>query len=259
MVGYERVVFSKDSSTEILLITDTQQEQFQKYYQTQDKRFHMLSPGVSRDRARGDAWQDERARIRREIGVGEDEHLLLLIGSGFITKGLDRALRVLASLPGEVGRHTRFLVIGQDNPQGFVRQARKLGVAEQLIVRKGRNDIPSILQAADLMVHPAYMESGGLVLIEAIIAGLPVVATAVCGFAHYIEQANAGVVIPEPFIQAEMDRVVVEALEDSQCRRRWSENGVAFGRTRNDLYDMPANALREIEHYVSKQNRHGAR
>jgi len=259
MAGYERVVFSRDSSTEILLITDTQQEQFQKYYQTQDKRFHLLSPGVSRDRARGDAWQDERARIRREMGVGEDEHLLLLIGSGFITKGLDRALKVLASLPSEVGRRTRFLVIGQDNPQGFIRQARKLGVAGQLIVRRGRNDIPSILQAADLMVHPAYMESGGLVLIEAIIAGLPVVATAVCGFAHYIEQANAGVVIPEPFIQAEMDRAVVEALKDSQCRWQWSENGVAFGRTRNDLYDMPANALREIEHYVSKQNRRGAR
>ena len=55
MAGFERTVFDKEADTKVLLITDTQQEQFQKYYETPDDRFHLLPPGISRDRARDGA------------------------------------------------------------------------------------------------------------------------------------------------------------------------------------------------------------
>lgn len=253
MAGFERVVFDKDADTKVLLITDTQQEQFQKYYETPDERFHLLPPGVSRDRARDAHWQSRREKIRTELSIAEDEFLLLLVGSGFITKGLDRALAALASLPSGLSTRCKFLVIGQDSPQAFLRQARRLGVDEALIVQKGRNDIPDVLQAADLMIHPAYMESGGLVLIEAIIAGLPVIATEVCGFAHYIEDAEAGLVVPEPFVQSAMNDMVADALSDLALRQCWSANGVAYGQQHPELYDMPANALSVIEAFVESK------
>ena len=253
MSGFERIVFDKDADTKILLITDTQQEQFQQYYDTPDERFHLLPPGVSRDRARDDQWVSRRDKIRSELGVADDQLLLLLVGSGFITKGLDRALAALASLPEELGHRTKFLVIGQDNPHAFLRQARRLDVADRLIIEKGRSDIPDVLQGADLMIHPAYMESGGLVLIEAIIAGLPVIATEVCGFAHYIEEAEAGLVVPEPFEQDTMNEMVAQALKDPEKRECWSSNGVAYGQRQIDLYDMPANALAVIEAFAHTQ------
>lgn len=253
MAGYERAVFSKESDTEILLITGTQQEQFQHYYDTPAERFHLLPPGVSRDRARGPDATSQRQRVRAELRLAEDDFLLLLVGSGFITKGLDRALLALASLPEAMRKRARFLVIGQDNPQAFLRQARKLGIDEQLTIEKGRTDIPDILQAADLMIHPAYMESGGLVLIEAIIAGLPVVATSVCGFAHYIEDADAGLVIGEPFDQEGLNAAVSRALLDRACRAAWSLSGVAFGQTNDQLFEMPANALAVITEYSDRR------
>ncbi len=253
MAEYERAVFNKESDTEILLITDTQQEQFQQYYDTQERRFHLLPPGVSRDRARGPDARIQRQRVRTELGLADDDYLLLLVGSGFITKGLDRALLAFASLPQAIRDCSRFLVIGQDNPQAFLRQARKLGIEEQLTVQKGRTDIPDVLQAADLMVHPAYMESGGLVLIEAIIAGLPVIATSVCGFAHYVEEASAGVVIDEPFEQANLNTAVSETLLDGALRASWSSNGVAFGQANDQLFDMSSNAVAIISEYSDRQ------
>ena len=247
LADFERAVFGKDEHTQIMLIAASQREQFARYYETPAERMTLLPPGVNRDRARGDAWQAERARVRSEFGIGEDQHLLILIGSGFITKGLDRALQAFASLPEPLAGRTRMLVVGQDHPGQFLRLATSLDVEERLTLVNGRDDVPAVLQAADLMVHPAYMESGGMVLIEAVIAGLPVIATAVCGFAHYIEEAQAGRVIPEPFDQAELDAAVRDALEDETARARWSANGVAFGREHQELYDMPSEAVRFIE------------
>ena len=89
-----------------------------------------------------------------------------------------------------------------------------------------------------------------MVLIEAIIAGLPVIASGVCGFAHYIEDADAGRVMAEPFEQAEFDQAVAEAVADGELRERWSRNGVAFGREHDELYDMPKHALEFIEECI---------
>ena len=259
MSRFERAVFGRDAATEILLIAPAQRAQFQRYYDTQDERMTLLPPGVSQDRARPANWEQLRSRVRSEFGLTEDDLLLVMIGSGFITKGLDRALLALASVPAALVSRTRMLIIGQDNPSQFMRMARSLKVDDRLIINRGRDDIPAVLQAADLMVHPAYMESGGMVLIEAIIAGLPVIATSVCGFAHYIADADAGVVVPEPFVQQTLNDAVANALQDSKRRSEWSRNGVSFGRAHQELYNMPAHAVRMIEQNIEARGRASAR
>jgi UDP-glucose:(heptosyl)LPS alpha-1,3-glucosyltransferase len=77
-----------------------------------------------------------------------------------------------------------------------------------------------------------------------------VVATGVCGFAHYIEQADAGVVLCEPFVQGQLNEVLAAALHDADQRARWSANGVAFGVAHTELYNMPAKAMQYIEEKV---------
>jgi len=255
MSGFERAIFGAQSNTQIMLVAESQRDQFQQYYHTPDERLTLLPPGVNRDRARNENYAQMRAAVRSEFGLAQRDLLLLLVGSGFITKGLDRVLRTVAGLPEELRMRVQLLVIGQDNPRQFLRLARTLGVGERLTVLKGRDDIPSVLQGADLMVHPAYMESGGMVLIEAVIAGLPVVASGACGFANYIAEADAGVVLDEPFMQADLDRVVAAALGDVDQRATWSENGVRYGQTHAELYDMPTHAMEVIEASIESARR----
>ncbi|HAY28174.1 MAG TPA: glucosyltransferase I RfaG, partial [Candidatus Accumulibacter sp.] len=102
----------------------------------------------------------------------------------------------------------------------------------------GRSDIPRFLLGADLLLHPAYNENTGTVLLEALVAGLPVLATAVCGYAHYIVEADAGVIIDEPFVQSSLDQTLLRMLEDEPARRRWQANGLAFA----EVADIYANA-----------------
>ena len=74
-------------------------------------------------------------------------------------------------------RKTRFIVIGEDNPAPFTRLATMLGLRKQVTILSGRDDVPRFLLAGDLLLHPALDENAGIILLEAIVSGLPVLAT----------------------------------------------------------------------------------
>lgn len=241
--AYERAVFGVHSRTEILMISRVQQPLFVKYYDTPAERFHQLPPGIASDRRRPPDAEARavRAALRAEFGVGDDELLLVQIGSGFRTKGVDRSLQALAALESGVCSRTRLVVIGEDEAGPFRRQAATLGLDGQVVFLRGRSDVPRFLLGADLLIHPAYSENTGTVLLEAVVAGLPVLTTAVCGYAHYIEEAEAGWVVAEPFEQSRLDRTLAAMLDDAAARRRWQTNGLAFA-ARADIYSMPEHA-----------------
>lgn len=241
--AHERAVFAPDSRTEILMISQVQQPFFEKHYATPTSRFHLLPPGIARDRRAPPEAPAIRAAFRAEFGLADDALLLLQIGSGFKTKGLDRSLQALAHLPADLRERTRLIAIGQDEPSQFQRMAAGLGLAGQVEILAGRDDIPRFLLGADLLVHPAYNENTGTVLLEALVAGLPVLCSAVCGYAHYIDEAAGGRVIPEPFAQATMDSLLQEILVDQAQRAAWQRNALAWA----ESADIYSNAERAAE------------
>jgi UDP-glucose:(heptosyl)LPS alpha-1,3-glucosyltransferase len=248
--AYERAVFAKDAKTEVLMISEVQQPLFIKHYDTPLERFHLLPPGIALDRrAPADAPQI-RAEFRREFGLADDDLLVVQIGSGFKTKGVDRSLKAMAALPPALKKRTRLFVIGQDDPKVFQLQSAALGLGNHVQFLKGRSDIPRFLLGADLLIHPAYNENTGTVLLEALVAGLPVLVSAVCGYAHYITEADCGLVLDGLFEQTQLDDYLATMLQDEVARTAWSLHGLAFADTA-DLYSMPQHAADVIlaEHH----------
>lgn len=109
---------------------------------------------------------------------------------------------------------TKLIVVGQDKPKRYQALAAKLDILSQVQFYSGRDDIPELMAAADVLMHPAYQESAGIVLIEAIAAGLPVITTETCGYAHHVASADCGVVISEPFEQTQLNEVLARGLDD---------------------------------------------
>lgn len=246
-VAFEQAVFSKEVTTEILMIAKQQQQEFQRYYQTPAERFSLLPPGIDRDRIAPHNATELREKKRQELNLTASDHLILMIGSGFRTKGVDRALHALASLPTVVRKRSQLMIIGKDNAFPFLRLAKKLHMEEQVHFLGGRDDVPAYLLAADVLLHPAYNENTGTVLLEAIVSGLPVLTTDVCGYAGYVESAKAGIVLASPFQQAQLNQALLEMLL-SPARQHWRENAIAFAK-QADIYDMPARAVTLIESF----------
>ena len=245
----ERAVFGPRSSATVLLLTERQRDDFVSIYGTATERLRLLPPGVDPDRrppAQADTRKARRQALRDEFQVPDGDYLLLSIGSGFATKGLDRTLYALAALPEEMRVRSTLLVVGQDDPAGYARLAARLGVAARVRFLAGREDVPDLLLAADLLLHPAVSESGGVVLLEGLIAGLPVIATAACGYAGYIADAAAGVVLPEPFLQAAFNQELERALAEPSRRCDWHRAGLRYTEDHAELFAAPQQAAAVI-------------
>ncbi|HPC95876.1 MAG TPA: glycosyltransferase family 4 protein [Sedimentisphaerales bacterium] len=247
--AFEEAVFGRASRTHILMLSSIQQALYVRHYGTPEHRIHFLPPNVAKDRVAGPDAPRIRRAFRQESGLQDDDRLLVQVGSGFRTKGLDRSLRALASLPDNLRARTHFYVVGDDNRNPYVRLSRRLGIADHVTFLGPREDVPRILLGADLLIHPAYHENTGTVLLEALVAGLPVIATAVCGYAHYIDEARAGWIVPEPFDQQVFNRLVRDALENDR-RQEFGRRGIEFAQT-EDLTGMVEAAVKTIEAVAS--------
>ena len=139
------------------------------------------------------------------------------------------------------------MLIGQDRAEPYLRLAKKLGLSNQVEILPGRDDITRFMVGADLLLHPAYMESAGYVLLEATVSGLPVLTTASCGYAWHIEQARSGEVCSDPFTQDELNArlgVMLSNLDSAP----WSENGLTYGK-QPELYSLATAAVQYIESF----------
>lgn len=248
----EKQVFQRGRKTEVLLLHPGEVEVYADLYGTERSRLHVLPPGIRRVDASEAGRSEARASVRVEFGVGEDTLIALLVGSGFRTKGLDRVLRAVAGLPDEMRRQILLLVAGQDNERPFARLAKRLGIAERVRFLGGRSDAGRLMEASDLLLHPAYSENTGTVLLEALVRGLPVVASAVCGFAPHVKASGGGVVIPEPFDQAVFTREVARLLGDAGHRGQLSAAGIDYGH-HQDLYSCHARAADLLERFAAEK------
>jgi UDP-glucose:(heptosyl)LPS alpha-1,3-glucosyltransferase len=244
-VALEESVFSAHSHAEIMLLAAREQEIFQRCYQTPAHRFHVLPPGISRDRIAPPNAAEMRENLRSELKLSRDDRMLLHIGSAFSGKGVDRILDAMAALPGGMKEKVRLIVLGEDDPRAYRRQARKLKLDARVNFLGGRDDVPRFLLGADLLVHPARSENTGTVLLEAIVSGLPVLATEACGYAFHIHAARAGRVVSDPFNQTELDRLLFEMLTSSE-QKQWRKNALDYAKT-TDLYSLPERAVELIE------------
>lgn len=205
----ESAVMGTGSKTVVFYLTEAQKREYQLFYGTEENRLRYLPPGVD---PKFKLYPENeksalRNRIRREFGLPDDAVMLIQICSAFRTKGVDRVIPALAALP-EVFRKKLFYLVAGNESKGFRNLAIRSGLERQVIFAGPRQDVPDLLTAADLMVHPAREEATGTVLAEAAVCGLPAICSANCGYAPITAEAG-GIVLPEPFAC----RALTEALE----------------------------------------------
>lgn len=138
----EEEVFGRDRDTDILLSAHQEQEKFIRHYATQSSRFHHLPPGIDRQRLiDGAPTETQRLQLRGELGLRPADPMVLSVGSGFRTKGIDRAIKAMASLPGPLRKRSRLVVVGQGKSRRFSRIARRLGVRDRVTFTGPREDL----------------------------------------------------------------------------------------------------------------------
>jgi glycosyltransferase involved in cell wall biosynthesis len=169
---------------------------------------------------------DRAARLPRSaIGVPDDAHLALFVGRIDLQKGLPDLLHaaehVIALRP------DWHLALAGDGPTSgwLVRQiAERSPLRDKVHWLGRRDDVPSLLQSADLLVHPSLWEGMPNAVLEAMAARRPVVGTAVEGTEDLVVPGRTGWLVPAGDVAA-LSRALIEAADSPERCQRFGEAG----------------------------------
>jgi glycosyltransferase involved in cell wall biosynthesis len=137
-----------------------------------------------------------RLAVRKELGLDVGAPVVAAVGRLEAQKGHAYLLAawpaVRAQAPG-----ARLLVVGDGSLRAALeRQARALGIADSVLFTGFRDDVPRLLEAADVLALPSLYEGLPLTAIEAAAMARPVVATAVDGTPEVVRHGATGLLVP---------------------------------------------------------------
>ncbi|MFL6116115.1 MAG: glycosyltransferase [Catenulispora sp.] len=178
-------------------------------------------------------------------------HRLLTIGRLVPRKGFDTAIEALADLP-----DTELVIAGGPAPAELAAdpQARRLaelaaarGLADRVHLTGGvpRERMPALIRSADVVLCTPWYEPFGIVPLEAMASGKPVVASAVGGLTDTVLDGVTGVLVPPKDAPA-LVAALAPLLDDPELRRRAGRNGLRRARAR---YGWPRIAQETVDIY----------
>lgn len=168
-----------------------------KYYRYPADRIVVAYNGVDAERFRPAQDPRDREAVRRRLGVGPGEPLLLFVGSGFARKGLGPLIEAAAQA-GE-GRHRPFLaVVGAGAAGIWQRRAERLGMGERVRFCGAVPDPETYYRAADVFALPTHFDPFANAALEAMASGLPVITTRLNGVSEIMQPGVDGLLIDGP-------------------------------------------------------------
>jgi len=211
-------------------------------------RARVVVHGVDRTRFAVLPHQREvlRRDVRAELAIADDEMLALTVANLRSEKGYDVLLET-ARLCGVAGAPVRFVSVGRGPLEAELAEAaRAAGLGERLLFLGTRTDTARLMAGADVFVLPSHQEGLPVALMEAMSAGLPVVATTVGGVPDVVTDGVEGLLVPpgRPDLLAQAVRRVAG---DPALRSRLAEASLQ----RSELFDR-RNAARAIESVYSE-------
>lgn len=168
-------------------------------------------------------WQPSdagRERVRKEFDL-DGKIVFGAVGKLFWIKDYPTLLEAFAPISTKFPEAV-LMIVGSGDQTGLRRSAKELSIAEkQLIFTGWRADTPDLFSAIDVFAHPSLAESFGMVIVEAMAMGKPVICTDVGIAREIITDAVNGFVVPAG--DAEKFGAAMEKM--IRQRRQWSEMG----------------------------------
>jgi glycosyltransferase involved in cell wall biosynthesis len=180
--------------------------------------YHGLEPPVTK------ALEREGQHIRQELGIGPDEFLVGNVGRLALQKGQRHLIAAMPLLLERVPR-ARAIIAGGGDLEDYLRDlASEIGVANRVHVLGPRKDVPALMHAIDVFVMPSIWEGFGLVLLEAMAAGRPIVASRVATIPEVVADGESGILVPagDPLALA---TALAELAEQPDVAARMGEAG----------------------------------
>lgn len=249
--GERRVLAAADM---VVAATPAERADLQWLYELPSARAAVIPPGVDLDHFR----PLDKAAARAKLGFSAGERQILFVGRIEALKGIDTLIRASHLLLLQGFAPFNVNIIGGDVEESLEQMGselarlrtltRELGLSAHIhfLGSRRQRELPAYYAAADVVVMPSYSESFGMVALEAMACGRPVIASRVGGLAYLVEDGITGFHVQEGNAE-EMAVRLEQLLGDEGLRDRMGQ----AARTEAEKYSWERAAV-QIENLFSR-------
>lgn len=224
--GEKRVI---NKANRIIAATMAEKSQLEFLYETPSSKIVVIPPGVD-TRHFYPIPKDEAKEV---IGISDDSHMILYVGRIEPLKGIDNLIQAISKIQKKgvlkCCPHNLVIIGGEPDAKPEEMNAEMAHLQdlveeleiENFVVFLGKQDqqiLPYYYSAAEVVVMPSHYESFGMVALEAMACGTPVIASQVGGLAFLVRDGETGFVVPGNDVESLSNRLV-DLIKDENLRK----------------------------------------
>ena len=218
---------------------------------------HTLKNAVDTSKFNKETACEERKALREKLGLSEEDFVILYVGRIMQIKGVLELMRAVIDLE---DKHIKLMIMGSANSgkrafSAYERKVRRLAAQNKdRIIFTGYVDNSEVYKyaaTADVQCLPTLVEeAAGLVILEAMAEGLPLIVTKSGGVTEYVDDSTA-LIIEKENVTENLKRAILYMKENPEVRRQMSENGKIQSRKYDEqvYYTDFVKTVYDIEQY----------
>ena len=230
----EKNQLKPNKNRKIVVVSEMLRKNINNVYHFDTRKYATITPGIDQPAA------ISQKMARKTLNLSDRYNYLLLATNDFISKGLETAIKSLTLLPDNI----HLIVAGNDTPENFIKQAKSLGVLHRVQFIGSRKDMGTVYSASDILIHPTTFDTYGMVALEAMSYGKPVIISnkEYCGISHELE--NIATLLKNPKDHHEISRSVQMIISSTKYKNSLIKNGLIF--TNKKKWSTISNHYRNI-------------
>jgi len=221
-------------SDRIVAATPAEMAQLQWLYNADGAKIEIIPPGVELSRF----YPIPEDEAKEYVGIRPCDKMLLFVGRIEPLKGIDTLMKAIAIMREKdvdvclavIGGETDTSAACQNEEMERLKVIREqIGLADLVafLGKRSQDTLPYYYSAAEAVVVPSHYESFGMVALEAMACGAPVVASEVGGLAYLVQDGVTGFTVPSDDPEALAGKLIV-LLQDKKLREQMCNNAVEF-------------------------------
>lgn len=242
----ERRFFESGNCRVFMPVSNLAKEKMLEEYHVGQDKIHVVHPGVDVGKFKRDAAV--RREVRKEFGIQETDVLVLFVGMNFELKGLDHLLQAVALTNKEGSKSAiKVLVAGKGDVKKYESMANRLGIGSRVLFAGVCSDIARIYQAGDILALLSDFDTFGMVITEAMAAGLPVIVSDRVGAKDLVRNGENGFVVDKEDTQGIIDKIeyffqdsieekkIYKTVMDVIRGKSWNNTALTISRRYEDI------------------------
>ncbi|HXY28402.1 MAG TPA: glycosyltransferase family 4 protein [Acidimicrobiales bacterium] len=217
-LALERTTVRRATEHHIVAVSENVAADLSRWYDVPADRVTVVPNGFDPEQCSPDRCLRLRNGMRKELGLGPEEHVLVLVANEYHRKGLSVLLSAMAE-PILADGHLRLVLAGRMAPDEYRRDIVRLGLERSVRWIGLVDDVARCYAAADLFVLPTRYEAFGSVIIESLACGLPVITTAGAGAAVAVRPDINGLLMRDPEDPLELAGLLARAFTPGTLER----------------------------------------